>query len=934
MKQQRKISSIYFRKIIAFLGFVFLSFSFVYGQNEREIEVYFEVDSVTVVKGSTFTNFLVVKNKSAEEITIEDLAPQEKYPGLLFYPKADFTLTVGEEKRLPLKFIANLDFLKMPTDKVTFTLSYNSPNISNDVEVSFTVQKEENRSIAMYPFTRENYIDPTTPGSEMIFFVENRGYSQRSIKLDFQSLPEGLEITPKQQTVTLAGLEKQMLIMKVSARRQNALNPDYTIQVKATDLVDQENVGSSHIRVVVLSSNRQIARGMESGSRNNFAEMTYNEHSSGLNYLKLRGNTEFAATENLYGRFNLNTDYYTQDGLYNLYDTWLELEHKNSILRLGNVYGTDYDYSVSGRGAKITRSFGENNEIEVLGLENNYSLYGTYFPQGKGAKMAGAKYSFGNPKSLNGKVSYLFEHDPRLSIESQVTHFTSNFTYKEQHHFKVEAGLSHERGLLNKDENAGASIKLDYDTRIGQWDFQSLNSFATKSYAGLNRGAFFFNQRIGREFSGSKRAFLQYENSQVEPGYLSFQDTQSQPGGYENYRYYFHSTQAVKLGYQFSARNWSFLFSPQILEQKSENNAIAHTLLAYRMHTNIGTSFGAHGFHLTAEYSYSKEDRSLDWFHSLRTTMSYRFKGFSLNGTAQWNPNNVIDLNSYYNGDKDFVNYNINTSYNFQALQRSLIGSVSAGINYSELYENINNNFNGNIEYKISPSWSTTGYFNYSQYKSTQTNGYSGDNYQFRVGVKKYFTVATSIGNHRVSFQLFEDENFNGILDAGERVLANEVVKLDDYIAITDKNGKVVFQNVPQGVYKIKVNESAGSRLRMDPMIVVDRNIKMDVGLVKNIRVTGKLAEIKQAYDVKETSVTGIVVYAKGEDGIVQSTVVNQNNEFEFFLKDGKYEIYIENDKYNFVHSRQTIEVGNTEDLEELLFEYKKKDTEIKVKKF
>ena len=97
MKQQRKISSIYFRKIIAFLGFVFLSFSFVYGQNEREIEVYFEVDSVTVVKGSTFTNFLVVKNKSAEEITIEDLAPQEKYPGLLFYPKADFTLTVGEE---------------------------------------------------------------------------------------------------------------------------------------------------------------------------------------------------------------------------------------------------------------------------------------------------------------------------------------------------------------------------------------------------------------------------------------------------------------------------------------------------------------------------------------------------------------------------------------------------------------------------------------------------------------------------------------------------------------------------------------------------------------------------------------------------------------------------------------------------------------------
>src|SRR5690606_30016396 len=112
----------------------------------------------------------------------------------------------------------------------------------------------------------------------------------------------------------------------------------------------------------------------------------------------------------------------------------------------------------------------------------------------------------------------------------------------------------------------------------------------------------------------------------------------------------------------------------------------------YRLHTNIGTTFGAHGLNLTSEYSYSKEDRRLDWFHSLRTTMSYRFKGFSLNGTVQWNPNNVIDLNYYNNDSQNFVNYNLYSSYNFQALSGSIMGSVSAGVNYSELYENINNN--------------------------------------------------------------------------------------------------------------------------------------------------------------------------------------------------------------------------------------------------
>ena len=785
----------------------------------------------------------------------------------------------------------------------------------------------------MYSFSQENYIDPATPESEILLFVENRGYSQRSIRLDFKSLPEGLEITPKQQTVTLAGLEKQMLSIKVSTRRQNVLNPDYTLQVKATDLVDQENVGSSHIRMIVLSSNRQIARGIESGGSSNFAEITYNEHSSGLNYLKLRGNTEFAASESLYGRFNINADYYTQDGLYNLYDTWLELEHNKTRLRLGNVYGSDYDYSVSGRGASITRNVGGKNEIEVLGLENNYSLYGTYFPQGEGAKMLGAKYSFGNTPSFYGKVSYLFEHDPRLHTDTQVTHFTSNFTYEENHHFKGTAALSNEKGLLDKDENAGASMGLDYNTRMGKWELQSLNSFSTESYAGLNRGSFFFNQRIGREFAGSKRAFLVYQKSRVRPQYLNNQNAYNRLG-FEEYRNYFYSTEAVKLGYQFSMHNWSFLFSPQVEKQKNENNASRHDLLAYRLHTNIATSFGDHGLHLSAEYSYTKEERSVEWFGSLRATMSYRYKGFSINGTAQWNPINVIDLNSYYNTDRDFVNYNLYTSYNFQALNRSLIGSVTAGVNYSELYQNVNNNFNGNIEYKISPSLSTTGYYNYSQYRSTQANGYKGDHYQFRIGIKKYFTSATALGNHRVSFQLFEDKNFNGVLDAGERVLANEVIKLDDYIAITDKNGKVTFQNVPQGVYTLKVNESTGSRLRMDPMIVVERNIKMNVGLVKNIRVAGRLSEVKQAYDSKETTVTGILVYAKSEEGEVHTAVVNQNNEFEFYLKDGKYEIYIKNDKFNFLQPTQTIEAKSAEEAEELLFEYKKKDTEIKVRRF
>jgi hypothetical protein len=139
---------------------------------------------------------------------------------------------------------------------------------------------------------------------------------------------------------------------------------------------------------------------------------------------------------------------------------------------------------------------------------------------------------------------------------------------------------------------------------------------------------------------------------------------------------------------------------------------------------------------------------------------------------------------------------------------------------------------------------------------------------------------------------------------------------------------------VPEGTYTLKVNESAGARLMMDPVILVHNNINRKVSLVKNIRVSGKLTEIKQAYDVLETDVTGIVVYAKSEDGVIYTAVVNQKNEFEFFLKDGKYNLYIENDKYNYIQPIQTIQVTKEGYSKTVVFEYKKKDTTIKVKKF
>ncbi|WP_262152456.1 COG1470 family protein [Chryseobacterium foetidum] len=928
------MSVLILRRTTLLLAFVLLNFSFAFSQDKKDINIYFEKDSVAVEKGSTFTNFLLIENKSSEAVTIQNIVPQENYPGLLFYPKNEFILDAGQSKNLPVKMIANVDFMKLKSSEIKFQVSYSISSVTRTESTSFLAKKEENRNIAIYTETFENFINPAAPDSSVLLTVENQGYGRRNVKIDFQSIPDGLEMMPKQQTVTLEALEKQTVEIKIVIRKHNTIFPEFNINAIATDLITNEIVGSNTLHLLILSNNRQIARGPESVNGSNFAEMSYNENSSGFNFLQLRANTAFKMSENVKSRFNIGTDYFMEGGLYNIYDTWLEMERKNTVLRVGNINSTDYEYPIFGRGAKVSTKFGNNKQIELLALENNYNLYSTYFRQINGSNVVGAKYGFGNAKTLNGKISYIYDHDPRLNIDTQLANAVTSFLIAGKHTVRTEFGLSHEKGLVNKDENAGGLAGANYEGKLGRWDLQSINSFATKSYSGIKRGSFFSNQRIGRQFSESQRAFVQYQNSQLDPGFLSSQNAPYQPEISTNLRYYFNSTEALATGYQFNGKNWNFLVSPKIEKQKTANIYTSHELFSYRLETNISTTLGNHAINLTAEYSYSNADNQSDWFNSLRTTLSYRYKSVSLNGTAQWNATNVFDLNSFYNTDRKFANYNVYASYNFHTLGNNLTGSFSAGTFYSELYKNLNTNITGNLEYRISSSWSGTGYFNLSGYKSTAEYSTSGSYYQFRVGIKKYFAPATALGNHKVTFQFFEDKNFNGLPDSGEKVFAEEIVKLDDYIAMTDKNGKVVFQNVPDGIYTLKVNESAGARLMMDPVIMVSKNINRKVGLVKNIRVSGKLTEIKQAYDVLDTDVTGIAVYAKGEDGLIYTALVNQKNEFEFFLKDGKYEIYIENDKYSYTQPRQTIQVTKEGYSADVIFEYKKKDTTIKVKKF
>ena len=920
----------------AYLAYIFtLLTAYAYGQaNFDQIEFYFKSDTIESNQGDTFTNLLIVKNNTNKELFIKDIAPEEAYSGLLISPRNPVTIPAGVEQNLFVKFIASTDFMKMKSDAIGFVLTYEDEEGKEQTKsAKFYRKRNQSEEVLIYPFSRENFIDPATPESNLSIFVENTGYASRTIQIEFEPNYAGIRLNPQQLTVNLEGKEKKMVDLKVSIRQQNRSYPGYNIQVKAVDLISNKPVSVSNIKINVLSNITQVMQNSHFATDKNYVEMAYNQTGSGFDYMQLKANSRVELSKNTYATFNSISDYYLNQDAISLYDTYLEVERRGSSVRLGNVYANEYDFSVSGRGIKAIGNLRNNKRIEVVAVDNNYNLYSNYMTQSKGAKTIATKYNFGEFGGFNGKISYLYDDDPLQSIYTNLTHYTSAFSLNEKHNFRIEAGVSHEKGKINNEENFGASTGVNYEFRSEKWELSSNNTYATKSYAGMDRGTIYLYQNIGYRLDPNKRLFLQYQNSKSQPEYIRQQhsnidvDPLIAP-------YSFYSTHAIKSGIQFSNRKWNVLLSPQVEKQKNNNALIDEALLAYRFGTAVSTFIGAHNVNLSVEYSYMEALKSNQDFSSVKAMVSYRYNRFSLNGTAQYNPYNINDLNYFSQENKDFINFNLYSSYNFTALRKALTGNISAGVNYSNLYKNMNSNINTQVEYKISPSWASTASLNYSKYESLNSDGYKGYNYQLRVGLKKYLNHLNANATHKVNFQFYHDQNLNGVLDKDEPLLANQIIRLGDYVAMTDKNGKVGFRNVPKGSYKLYVSGKTGLRLLSDASILVNRNINSPIALGKSNKVKGRLVEIRQAYDLQESDVRGIVIYAEDEQGQKTYTAVDQNEEFEFFLKNGTYRIYIENQKYEYLEPSKTIELNNADYSEILIFEYRKKDRQIKVKKF
>ncbi|HUH18722.1 hypothetical protein [Albibacterium sp.] len=917
------------KRIIVFITCLLGALSTAIAQPKKDSLLFsFEQDTILAEPGSTLLNFLLIKNESNRPIEITKIAAQTSYPGTLLKPSsAAFTLSTGEGKRFPVKFLANQEFLKIPDKSVHYSINYVINGNDRIQTTSFYIDRKEDNSVSIYPFATENYLDPNLPESKVSFFIENRSYSARQIKLSYRVQPEGLQISRKEEIISLEAKEKRLIDLQVSTRSSNSFNPDYQLLINAEDMALNKIIGSTNIRVIILSNSRQM-NASGSDMSDNSIELTHAQLNRGSTYDQLRANGLFALGR-LQAGFSTNVDYYAQQQNLNIYNSWFELGSDAMTLRLGNIYGEDYDYSISGKGAKLTYQPNDHHSFEALASENDYSLYNSIKNSRELARTFATRYQFMNNGNKKAGIAYVYNTDPNTSINTNLLTLSSAIAIDSIQNLRFDGGVSNQENISANLSAIGYSAGVYYGLSGKKLQINSNNSYSTPKYAGQRRGSLNINQSFSYRVSQNKQIFLRYTNTINQPRYLTtFFDTN---GNSLPEIHYYGRSQIFGTGFSLNHPSFDFSVSPQITEQKNNTNNLNQKLLSYSLKMDISTHLGTHSLNFSTEYGSSSIDDGKNWYKNLRLLLSYRYNKISLNALASFNPQNIYEVIQSTESKNKVNNYSLYSSYSFTAFNQKLKTNLSGGINYSNTYGNFNKNLNANIEYKLANTWSLTGSGSYSGFKSET---FSSNNSQYRFGIKKYFRQATSVGNHNVKLKLFQDDNYNGIMDAKEKAISGKIIRLNNSVALTNKDGEVNYQNVMPGTYRLSINNQEGLQLKGVDSVLVNRNRTLLLPMIQNIRISGELKEIRQQYDTKEADITGINVYAKNEKGEIFNTFVNPQGGFDFYLIEGNYTVYFENTRYEFLNPSQSAQAIKGETSKKLIFEFKKKGTEIKVKKF
>lgn len=915
-----------------FLLFVLFSVG-AFGQDKMHmtLDAYFAQDTIKLQAGKSFSNTIVLKNTSADPIKIDSIKADKNYPGMLFSPAYKGFVQNSENTELKIRMIASKELLMSSFSEIAFWVYSKIGGQAQKQMISFKIQREKMDFVAVAA-VGDLFYNPTAQENMLRFFVENQSYESRVVRVKLKLVPDDfISVFPDEQIVQLNSKEKQILTVQLKKRQNINYYPDYNLSVEVLDNDLNTTVSTVILPIRSLSSYRMMNYDANIQQYKNYVEASYNNSDNLNNFYKFRTNYETKVGSKATVGINSTVDYYHESKNVNIYDTRLDLNFSKFSAGLGNVYGQDYDFNISGRGVKLGARLSPKSTVEVLGLDNNYMLY-TDFSNGFSAgKTAAMQLRHLWKKNRSAQLNYVFNQNNFSKVDTQLFNIKTPIYSDSIQMLSLESGLSFEN--LSTDnhqlDKMGWASGLQYQYNKNRWAVQSNNFYSSPYYSGIRRGALYLDESLQYRASEKDMVYLRYNQSLNQSGYLN----DAEPLGFtENSKF---NNFLVEAGWaKNGVLRWSI--SPNYIYQyiHTPYNILEYT--AYRMRLNVGKSFHQHNVNFSWDGGWSQFNQNQKSIFAQRLVLNYAYKFLNVSTMADINPTNAYDLNWYQGGT--YVNYSASLGTRLVALRKKMIGYVNLGYSFLNTQKTDSFYLNSNVDYKLSPMWSLTGmaYYNFYHNSGVMGNpGFQNSNLQFKIGLR--MSLGNSAQGNKLSLKVFEDDNFNQKFDAGEKVIPNAIVKLNQQIiAITNEKGLVKYANMKEGEYDLSISKNNQPIPLLGlGKIKLSNNTKLEIPVVKTIHLLGTLKELKDKYDVQQADLMGINIYAQNlETGKITISITELDGSFNFQLIEGKYKFYIQNDRYEILNNNQELTLKNNSEPEKLIFNFKNKELKIRKKQF
>jgi hypothetical protein len=914
----------------------------------------FKRDTVAINAGRTFTNLLWIENKSSGPVSLTQvLAAGQKKTGLLRLPDT-IRLTPGQKRWFPLKYMADRQTIQKPIQEINVQLQDVERKTTMQQIAAFYARSDDAMGLVIDVEQLDVYLDPMTNQARVMMRCYNNGLIPVSFRLELTEIPEGLEFITEKSNLTLEPGAQESLPFIARKKNNNRAAADFAVTIRALD-VTGNLITSKRLRIMSVSSDRRLSliQSPFGQDKPNTVSMRYMNSNNSLSSYQIQGNGSYNMGEEKELKYRLNTDYFNnpgQSGL-NISDSYLEYQSKTMGLKVGSIY-ENIDFNLNGRGLKGTLKLGDKQCLNMYALDRNYLIYSDFLNQNLGNTFA-LSYQKDAETANKSKSLILLQDDNFLTdVKTTLLSGLSNFELGDKQHLGLEGGYGIQRFSGVADAKQGAALGINYNLNLEKFNLFSNNYYSTPYYGGLRSGALQLENQLMYRLGKNDNLSLHFSLMDSKPRVAGISSTNllNLTGNYGNTNY--------GLGYGTKLKNWSATISPYYFYQHMlVLNSGNWQSASLRTKVSLSYSNSFQQFSIDADNGYTYKNTSANPpapFFSSRINASYRNKFAGFTAYAQYNSYYLSDALAMP-GNAKYYTYSFGPNARFALFKERL--SVDGNLMYSYFGFNNTQNYalNNTLKWRLKGNWALSSDIYYGLSKQSVDNQYnpatglqslmpSGiqqqisqkfSNRQIRFGLEKQFGSTGQGGLKKLELVYFEDRNGNGYRDENEPYAPGIMVKINDLAAITNAKGMVRFSGEKDQTYSVSIVNNKDWNITQETDVFLNKNIRLEIPLIKRERLTGKLTYIPDKYSDDVPSSAGLRVNAVAQNGKVYSTITNDEGTFNFYLPENKYSISVESEgmPYALLNPKEDVEVKRNK-VVSLEFKYRYERRKIEVTRF